>query len=128
VNAYWCKLEGRIVGRSYEPPDPGEYTVPCGIYLAETRGRAKLMLIADHGRDVHAEEFVDVRTRILAREIDAPSGPLAEPKPGDPVYEAMADGGDPPAESLYARLWLRVHEIEDHAGATCDCPREAAAA
>jgi hypothetical protein len=124
VNAYWCHLEGRIVGRSYEPPDPGEYMVPCGIYLAETRGRAKLMLIADHGSDVDAEEFVDVRTRILGRDLDALAGPLDEPKPGDPVYEAMVDGGDPPAESLYARLWLRVHEIEDHGGAACDRPIE----
>lgn len=26
--------------------------------------------------------------------------------------------------SLYARLWLRVHEVEDHGGAECDCPTE----
>jgi hypothetical protein len=98
MNAYWCHLEGRTVGRSTDPPDPGEYMVPCGIYVAETRGQAKLMLLSEHWRTTEREEFVDVRTNCLEQgTTDAPAGPLAEPT-------AWTDEGDPP-DGPYARLW-----------------------
>ena len=100
LDAYFCKLPGRTYGMSWDPPDPGEYAVPVGIYVAETRGQAKLMLLADHDRYVDREEFVDVRTRLLERDID------------------VADISD----ALIERLWGRAHEVEHHAGRPCDCP------
>lgn len=92
----------------------------------EVESLGELKRLVDIGRaEVRRDaRKADVRTRLLARELDEPAGPLGDPKPGDRVYEAMLDGGDPPAESLYARLWLRVHELEDHAGAECDCPKD----
>ena len=111
VNAYWCRLEGRTVGQSYEPPDPGEWYVPCGIFIAETRGQAKRMLV-DSDNDIELEEFVDVRVKLLERDTDAPAGQLAE------------TAADVPDGSAYWRLWGRVHEVEYHGGEPCDCPEE----
>lgn len=111
MNAYWCHLEGRTVGMSYEPPDPGEWYVPCGIFVAETRGQAKRMLI-DSDNDLDAEEYLDVRAKLLERDTDAPTGQLVEAT------------SDSPDGSPYWRLWGRVHEVEDHGGEACDCPEE----
>ena len=125
MNAYWCSLEERIVGRSYDPPDPGEPYFPCGIYLAETRGQAKRMLLDEHDRVVERDEYIDVRSRLLERGVEGVvAGPLPEPRRGEPNYERMARGDDPDPRTPYARLWLRVHEVLDHAGRSCDCPAE----
>jgi hypothetical protein len=85
---------------SWDPPDPGEYLVPCGVFVAETRGQAKRMLLSEFDRQTDPEEFLDVRTRLLERDIDV----------GD-ISDALID-----------RLWGRVHEVEHHAGRPCDCP------
>lgn len=112
MNAYWCHLEGRTAGMSYERPDPGEFYVPCGIFIAETRGQAKRMLV-DSDDCVEAEEFLDVRTALLDRDVELADGELPP-------------GGELPDEigPVYFRLWKRVHEVEDHAGKECDCMAE----
>ena len=96
---------------SWDPPDPGDYYVPCGIFIAETRGQAKRMLIASDNH-LEAEEFVDVRTALLERDVGLSAGEVGEPK------------SDWPDGSAYWRLWGRVHEVEDHGGKPCDCPAD----
>lgn len=116
LNAYFCHLEGRTTGLSCDPPEPGEYGVPCGVYVAATRGQAKLMLLADHWRTTDPDEYTDVRTNLLERGV-----PDCEPgEPPLPDHDPPDD--NTPDPHPYYRLWGRVHEVQDHGGNPCDCP------
>ncbi len=126
MNVYWCELPMRTVGMSTDPPDPGEPVGPCGYYVAETRGQAKLELIRewayphDHWPGAaEAEEFVDVRRRLLARGIDLPRGPMPEPPEGP--WDEDDDVPPPdPWETVYARYFdlLQMTPAEPGEGST----------
>lgn len=78
---------------------------PHGIFAAETRGRAKTaaLYIWSHelSLGVYSDDYVNLRTRLLAEGVEVESGEIG-----------------PPEDSKY---WLRYHEIEEHAGAPCSC-------
>ncbi len=127
LHAYYCRLlESRTVGMSYDPPDPGETYTPCGIYIAETRGRAKAFFMADDP-GVELDEFTAIRTNCVERHVDSVldrfDGSFFHPARQGVMQDPSHDPpGETEVERLYYRCWARVHEIEDHGGAKCDCP------
>lgn len=110
MNAYVVRTKDR---RDYVEPvmDDGsgpsfEYQ-PIAPVVAETAGQAKNLFLREfahrHGRNgVETDDYPNLRVRLLERDYDAPAGVVEES----------------------AHLWMRIHEVEDHGGAICDCPEE----
>lgn len=114
MNAYVVRIpEERTSQRYYEPPEPWW---PIGVFLAETPAQAKRdALDAWIGSGVERDDWNALRVRLLRYDIrvyDGESGSDVEARRGEVPF------GDPLAETL----WLRIHELDDHGGASCDCP------
>ena len=134
LHVYFCRLPYTVnVGRSWDPPDPGEDYTPCEMIVAESRGRAKALFMAS---DPGVDEFTEIRANCVARYVDdllersdgtyispAREGVLQAPRDLDPPEPGQGwDPKIPGYQRLYFDCWARVHEIEQHGGGECDCP------
>ena len=64
LSVYFVEIpEGRDAGGyGYQPP---EFYTPCGVFVAETRGQAKAMLLAADGDLDVPDDFLAMRVRRL---------------------------------------------------------------
>lgn len=111
MNAYLVRIpeeRSAYAYGNYEPPEPWW---PTGVFIAETRGRAKVLALTNwtsRSTGVETDDFNSLRTNLLARDVD-----LLNPDVRRGEYETGP---------LFNFLWLRVHEVLDHGGARCTCP------
>jgi hypothetical protein len=71
-----CIPEERCSQPVYDPPQPPECGIPCGIFVAESRGQAKHLALgawAFRGPDigVNTDDYVNIRARVIGYEDDA---------------------------------------------------------
>lgn len=84
MNAYFVDAGDRKVIAEYIDWWP-RYEVErvCGLVFAETPGKAKALFVKRYERD--DVEFVALRCRLVARDVDRPAGVAAD---DDPLWEA----------------------------------------
>lgn len=107
MNAYLVRIpeeRGEFYSGGYEPPEPWW---PIGIFVAETRAQAKADALSTWTHSprsgVYGDDWRHLRTNLLAADV-------------------AAERGEYVTGPLFGPLWLRVHEVLDHAGASCACP------
>ena len=106
MNAYVVKTKEP---RGYIEPvldDGSGPWIPCqpiAPVVAETPGRAKRLFLDEFAyrprTGVETDDWTAIRVRVLYRDVSLPEG--------------IREDDD--------QLWSRIHELEDHAGASCDC-------
>lgn len=78
---------------------------PHGLFVAESAAQAKTDALYKWSRDlylgVYSDDYPNLRARLIKRAVELPRGEI---------------------EKNDEHLWLRVHELYDHAGRKCDCP------
>lgn len=102
-----CIPEMRCSRARYDPPEPPECGIPCGIFVAETHGQAKWLALgawayrsADIG--VYIDDFPNIRARIISYDPGWEDGEFYHELP---VGEFTATSG--PLHDLYWSLWPR---------------------
>jgi len=81
MNAYAVCIPERRETYDYYRIDPPESYVPIGVFAAETRGQAKadaLRSFCDEVQSgVYSDDWTQLRTRLLARNVRRPRGPYS---------------------------------------------------
>jgi hypothetical protein len=82
MNAYAVCIPGYRTWHDYYQIDPPETYLPIGVFAAETRGQAKIDALREFCEGpqaaVYDDDFVSLRTRLLARHVRKPRGKYSD--------------------------------------------------
>lgn len=99
LGVYYVEAPGRGSHYSSMYGEPAEYHVPCGVFVAGSRGEAKMMLIREWDLDL-PDDYLDSRTRLLGR-----------PNPREAVRGRVSDSsrwwGRTPSENITEKAGRR---------------------
>ena len=132
LGVYYVEAPGRGGHYSSLYGEPAEYHVPCGVYVAGSRGEAKMMLIRDWDLDL-PDDYLDARSRLLGtpNPREAVRGRVGDSSPmvgshaeREHHREGRAMTGRPPQNMralMIAELLRLGHQPADVAAAVKQC-------